>query len=255
MEKDELIGALNLKYEIEPEQPAKPVAPRKRRTLVQIDMTPTRKSLRTMKGKSPGAAKHSNLETMVQIKDEVDSDDVKPSASTDAGGNLLAKPKQIYKLKQGRSILAGNEKKLLCAHPLDEEFKDPHDLVSRVFRLHENGNGSLSGTQLATNKALPKSNVQLENAKQFGQLVGSNVGDVFKNRIELHESSIHRGHQHGIFGNEGAGAYSVVLSNGYDDNEDQGTSFLFTGEGGLVRHKQGKQPSSRTGSPLLLCSP
>ena len=208
-----------------------------------------------MKGRSQVTAKPSSLVAMVHIKEELEDDDEKPSASTDAGESLPANPKQVHHLKKNNSIFAGKEKRLLCLHPLDAEFKDRCDLLSRVFCPLEHGNEGSSGTQLVKTKAVPRTNAQLAKAKQFGQPGGLNVGDIFKNRVELHESSIHRGHQHGIFGDEGVGAYSVVVSNGYDDNEDQGSSFLFTGEGGLVRPKKGQQPTSRTGSPLLPSSP
>lgn len=227
-------------------------------------MTPTRKSPRVTKGIAPTALSSSRLRTAVKIEEgstEEDEEpvvkveeDEEPVVTVEEGEGLPAKMQEVHHKREGSSICAGKEEMLLCTHQLNEEFKDHCDLLSRVFRPLEHGNGSSGGTQLVNNKALLTSNVELARAKQTGQLVGSNVGDVFKNRVDLHESLVHRGHQHGIFGDEGVGAYSVVLSNGYDDNEDQGTSFLFTGEGGLVRPKKGKQPTSRTGCPLSLPS-
>lgn len=36
----------------------------------------------------------------------------------------------------------------------------------------------------------------------------------------------------GIHGRENEGAYSIVLSGGYEDDEDNGDSFTYTGSGG-----------------------
>ena len=37
----------------------------------------------------------------------------------------------------------------------------------------------------------------------------------------------------GIHGNATDGAYSVVLSGGYDEDEDRGDTFVYTGSGGI----------------------
>lgn len=43
---------------------------------------------------------------------------------------------------------------------------------------------------------------------------------------------MHRPHVAGIHGRENEGAYSIVLSGGYEDDEDNGDSFTYTGSGG-----------------------
>jgi hypothetical protein len=37
----------------------------------------------------------------------------------------------------------------------------------------------------------------------------------------------------GIHGSTSDGAYSVVLSGGYDEDEDKGDTFVYTGSGGI----------------------
>lgn len=69
-----------------------------------------------------------------------------------------------------------------------------------------------------------------------------NRSELFMSRIKLHESLIHRGYQHGIFGDEGVGTYSVVLSNRYEDNDDQGISVLFTMKAALIAAEKASRP-------------
>lgn len=46
------------------------------------------------------------------------------------------------------------------------------------------------------------------------------------------ESGIHRPHVAGIHGRENEGSYSIVLSGGYEDDEDNGDEFTYSGSGG-----------------------
>ncbi len=48
----------------------------------------------------------------------------------------------------------------------------------------------------------------------------------------MSESGVHRPHVAGIHGREEEGAYSIVLSGGYDDDEDNGEEFTYSGSGG-----------------------
>lgn len=43
---------------------------------------------------------------------------------------------------------------------------------------------------------------------------------------------MHRPHVAGIHGREKDGAYSLVLSGGYEDDVDNGEEFVYTGSGG-----------------------
>ena len=60
---------------------------------------------------------------------------------------------------------------------------------------------------------------------------------------------MHRPHVAGIHGRENEGAYSIVLSGGYEDDVDNGVEFSYTGSGGrdLSGNKRtAKQSSDQT---------
>ena len=50
--------------------------------------------------------------------------------------------------------------------------------------------------------------------------------------LQASESGVHRPHVAGIHGRESEGAYSIVLSGGYEDDKDEGEEFTYSGSGG-----------------------
>lgn len=66
----------------------------------------------------------------------------------------------------------------------------------------------------------------------FGDLPGVPRGTTFEGRRALSEARVHRATQAGISGSGLYGAESVVLSGGYEDDQDRGDLILYTGEGG-----------------------
>ena len=66
----------------------------------------------------------------------------------------------------------------------------------------------------------------------FGHVEGVEVGQVYSNRILLAASGLHRPTQAGISGSQTEGADSIVLSGGYEDDDDQGSTIVYTGHGG-----------------------
>lgn len=66
----------------------------------------------------------------------------------------------------------------------------------------------------------------------FGELPGVKVGEVFENRVALSKSGVHKPSMSGIWGSQVHGAYSIVLSGGYEDDVDQLDYILYTGQGG-----------------------
>lgn len=66
----------------------------------------------------------------------------------------------------------------------------------------------------------------------FGHITGYEVGAHFSSRVELSHVGVHRPTQAGIGGSEKEGADSIVLSGGYEDDEDWGNEILYTGQGG-----------------------
>ncbi|CAH0547983.1 unnamed protein product [Brassicogethes aeneus] len=66
----------------------------------------------------------------------------------------------------------------------------------------------------------------------YGPVPGVEVGTCWKFRLQVSEAGIHRPHVAGIHGRETDGAYSLVLSGGYEDDVDNGEEFFYTGSGG-----------------------
>lgn len=66
----------------------------------------------------------------------------------------------------------------------------------------------------------------------FGPIPTIHEGYIFSNRLELSISGVHRPRQAGICGSQKLGAESIVLSGGYEDDEDKGDIIIYTGHGG-----------------------
>lgn len=69
-------------------------------------------------------------------------------------------------------------------------------------------------------------------ARVFGNIPGIPVRTSFESRAALASSGVHRPLQAGISGSEKSGADSVVVSGGYEDDEDHGAVIIYTGHGG-----------------------
>tara|TARA_B110000503_G_scaffold139953_1_gene229576 strand:- start:3437 stop:3781 length:345 start_codon:yes stop_codon:yes gene_type:complete len=65
----------------------------------------------------------------------------------------------------------------------------------------------------------------------FGNISNVKIGNVFNSRQELREAGIHAPTMAGIWGAQ-EGAYSIVLSGGYEDDIDELDYILYTGQGG-----------------------
>ena len=74
----------------------------------------------------------------------------------------------------------------------------------------------------------------------FGHVPGYPVGSRFETRAELSEAGLHRPTVAGISGSEKDGADSIVLSGGYEDDQDLGDEIVYTGHGGRD-HQTGRQ--------------
>ncbi|KAK9503887.1 hypothetical protein O3M35_010353 [Rhynocoris fuscipes] len=66
----------------------------------------------------------------------------------------------------------------------------------------------------------------------IGAIPGIEVGTTWKFRMQVAEAGVHRPHVAGIHGRENHGAYSIVLSGGYEDDIDNGDEIIYTGSGG-----------------------
>lgn len=74
----------------------------------------------------------------------------------------------------------------------------------------------------------------------FGEIEGIEEGHSFYNRKEMMPTSFHRNHGTGIDGNSKDGTSAIILSGGYEDDEDNGDEIIYTGAGGNDS-KTGKQ--------------
>jgi putative restriction endonuclease len=64
----------------------------------------------------------------------------------------------------------------------------------------------------------------------FGEIEGIEAGTEFASRYELAASGIHKPTQAGISGSTTAGADSIVVSGGYEDDEDYGDYIIYGGQ-------------------------
>ncbi|XP_016085897.1 E3 ubiquitin-protein ligase UHRF1 [Sinocyclocheilus grahami] len=69
-------------------------------------------------------------------------------------------------------------------------------------------------------------------SNHHGPVPGVPVGMLWKFRVQVSESGVHRPHVAGIHGRSNDGAYSLVLAGGYEDDVDDGNEFTYTGSGG-----------------------
>ena len=76
--------------------------------------------------------------------------------------------------------------------------------------------------------------------RTFGHIPGYVEGSHFESRAELSETGMHRPTVAGISGSEREGADSIVLSGGYEDDQDFGDVIVYTGHGGRDQ-ETGKQ--------------
>ena len=66
----------------------------------------------------------------------------------------------------------------------------------------------------------------------FGEIEGIAVGTECASRAELAALGVHKPTQAGISGSKTDGADSIVVSGGYEDDEDYGDYIVYTGQGG-----------------------
>lgn len=69
--------------------------------------------------------------------------------------------------------------------------------------------------------------------RNFGEIKGVDVGTEFASRAELAASGIHKPTQAGISGSSTKGADSIVVSGGYEDDEDYGDYLIYGGQAGF----------------------
>ncbi|KAJ3500018.1 hypothetical protein NLJ89_g9977 [Agrocybe chaxingu] len=70
------------------------------------------------------------------------------------------------------------------------------------------------------------------NRWKFGHIEGFPVGYQWKDRQKLSDDGVHAPVRGGIHGRQSTGAFSLVLSGGYEDDHCDGNKFIYTGSGG-----------------------
>jgi len=64
--------------------------------------------------------------------------------------------------------------------------------------------------------------------RTFGEINGVSPGDLFDDRAALAKAGVHPPLVAGISGGKHEGADSIVLSGGYEDDEDLGDTIIYT---------------------------
>ena len=91
-------------------------------------------------------------------------------------------------------------------------------------------------------------------ARHFGPPDGVAVGDIFPDRAALAIAGVHLPRQAGISGGETDGADSIVVSGGYEDDEDYGDYIIYTGHGGQENGVQVEDQEWQRGNLALRVS-
>jgi len=75
----------------------------------------------------------------------------------------------------------------------------------------------------------------------FGHIPGIRVGATWMTRLECSRYGVHAPPLAGVHGHKDKGCFSVVMSGAYEDDEDNGDWFTYTGTGGRTEsHNRGK---------------
>jgi predicted restriction endonuclease len=74
--------------------------------------------------------------------------------------------------------------------------------------------------------------------REFGEIPDFPVGSVWEKRIEVSRSRVHKPPVPGISGTADEGCDSIVVSGGYEDDQDYGNEIIYTGAGNMANGKQ-----------------
>ena len=130
----------------------------------------------------------------------------------------------IRMAKMSKSV--GTEGQPKVYHFIDNQ--DRPDKAYTTERAKKNGNANAASGKIFVTVS----------PDHFGPIVAVNdpvrnqgvlVGECWEDRMECRQWGVHRTHISGIAGQSANGAQSVALSGGYEDDEDHGEWFLYTG--------------------------
>lgn len=86
----------------------------------------------------------------------------------------------------------------------------------------------------------------------FGKPEGVEWGAWYASRMDASRAGVHRPPMHGISGTGTTGADSIVVSGGYEDDQDHGDVIRYTGHGGQQGRKQVRHQSPLDGGNAAL---
>lgn len=145
----------------------------------------------------------------------------------------LQRKTPLEPLRKSARLSSVKEKSLL--HPPDgysdsgDDSESYVEDVARSSRKRKLGGGPRSHNP--TGKIYKKI-IGPDPAKSFGSVPGINVGHWWEMRIHAGNARIHPPPVSGIFGTPEVGCYSIAVSAGYPEDEDNGDTFTYTGSGG-----------------------
>ncbi|CAD5122943.1 DgyrCDS11338 [Dimorphilus gyrociliatus] len=121
-----------------------------------------------------------------------------------------------------------------CPMCIDDDDDDDDDEEETTDTLDEFDIDVQSDSDVQIVKKLKRSIIPktMEEKGQFGPIPGVDVGMSWEYRKQISQAGGHRPLVAGIHGQPKRGAFSVVLSGGYEDDQDFGDTFIFTGSGG-----------------------
>ncbi|XP_022929922.1 E3 ubiquitin-protein ligase ORTHRUS 2-like isoform X1 [Cucurbita moschata] len=133
----------------------------------------------------------------------------------------------IRMAKLSKSLVSGGPQKVY--HFVHNQNRP--DKAYTTDRAQRNGKANAaSGKIFVTIPSDHFGPIPAENDPERNQ--GVLVGECWEDRLECRQWGAHFPHVAGIAGQSNNGAQSVVLSGGYQDDEDHGEWFLYTGSGG-----------------------
>lgn len=91
-----------------------------------------------------------------------------------------------------------------------------------------------------------RDSIHLEYLHPIGEIDGSVVGSLFASREEVRLAKLHRPPMAGISYITDGPAESIVISGGYEDDEDYGDTIIYTGQGGQDASKKQVQDQEIT---------
>ena len=147
---------------------------------------------------------------------------------------LLAHPRE-YGVWNGKSEAGLRMFGLIPQRDAGDSYGTQYRLVNEVLHAVDNELSVDLWTLDTLWWALSEAGVEGErhrDKRHFGPIPGVIVGDTFENRADLAASGVHPPTQAGISGSEAEGADSIVLSGGYEDDDDRGDTILYTGQDG-----------------------